>query len=71
MPKKWEAAYQAAMLETDQKTMADKIDFAAKVLNATLLELAPAPQHTTQRRRIEDALRALETVRRIELQVPA
>jgi C4-dicarboxylate-specific signal transduction histidine kinase len=71
MLEKWEAAYQAAMLETDQKKMAAKIDHAASVLNAALLELASVPQHVSQRRRIEDALRALETVRRIELQLPA
>jgi hypothetical protein len=67
MHKDWEAVYASAMLETDLKNLAVKIDSAKKVLQCCLLELNSGPEHSGQRQRIEDALRTLDTVRRIEL----
>lgn len=71
MTQDWEAAYSDAMLETDYKQMAAKIDFAQQVLQTCLSELSSGSGDARERVRIEDALRTLDTVRRIELQVSA
>lgn len=67
----WEAAYADAMLETDRQMLADKITSATEVLWSCLSELSSSPDHMVERERIEDALRTLDTLRRIELQVSA
>ncbi|HZQ20143.1 MAG TPA: hypothetical protein VFA90_15600 [Terriglobales bacterium] len=71
MTSDWGAAYSDAMLETDYKQLAAKIDFATQVLQACLSELSSGPGDACERRRIEDALRTLDTVRRIELRASA
>jgi hypothetical protein len=67
MPEDWEPAYTSAMLETDSKKLAVKIDVAREILQSWLSELSSSPEHRRQRERIEDALRTLDLVRRIEL----
>jgi hypothetical protein len=67
----WEGAYRAAVLETDEHKLMGKIDSAMAVLRACLLELDSSPEHFDERQRISDALRTLEMIRRIELNVPA
>jgi hypothetical protein len=69
MPQDWETVYASAMLETDHKKLADKIDTAKQVLLSCLSELSS--EDARQRERIEDALRTLDAVRRIELQASA
>jgi hypothetical protein len=55
------------MLETDNTKLAGKIDFAIMVLQACVSNLSSTPENTQQRSRMEDALRTLDAVRRIEL----
>lgn len=71
MPQEWEAAYRAAMLETDQHKLIGRIDSAMTVLRASLLELDASLEHLSERQRISDALRTLDMIRRIELKVSA
>ena len=63
----WEEAYRAAVLETDHNKLIDKIDSATTVLRKSLREASSPPEQTSERQRIEDALRTLDTIRRIEL----
>jgi hypothetical protein len=67
----WEEAYRAAMLETDQHKLMDKIAFAIPVLGAALSELESTPEQSIERQRISDALRTLDMIRRVELKVSA
>jgi hypothetical protein len=67
----WEEAYRSAVLETDHNKLIDKIDSATTVLRKSLLEAGSPPEQISERQRIEDALRTLDTIRRIELQIPA
>jgi hypothetical protein len=67
----WEETYRAAVLETDQNKLIDKIDFAIAALGASLAELDSAPERSAERRRILDALCTLDMIRRVELKVPA
>ena len=55
------------MLETDPHKLAVKIDFATRVLRGCLAELSSEPESREQRTRIEDALRTLDAIRRLEL----
>ncbi|HKW18154.1 MAG TPA: hypothetical protein VJO35_11670 [Terriglobales bacterium] len=71
MTQDWEAAYANAMLETDRKKLAVKIGAATEILQSWLSELSGLPEHARQRERIEDALRTLDMLRRIEPQVSA
>src|ERR1700737_3078056 len=68
MHQDWEEAYRAAVLETDHHKLIDKIESATTVLRESLLEASSSPEHLSERRRIEDALRTLDMIRRIELQ---
>jgi len=70
MHQEWEEAYRAAVLETDHNKLMDKIDSATTVLRKSLLEASSPPEHIGERQRIEDALRTLDMIRRIELQIP-
>jgi isopropylmalate/homocitrate/citramalate synthase len=67
----WEEAYRAAVLETDHNRLIDKIDSATTVLRKSLLETSSSPEHVGERQRIEDALRTLDMIRRIDLKIPA
>jgi hypothetical protein len=71
MPKNWEAAYRAAMFETDHDELIGKIDSAIPVLLTCLQELDSSPERLGERQRVWDALRTLDMVRRIELKSPA
>jgi len=70
MQQDWERAYRAAMLETDQRKLVGKIDSATAVLRACLLELGPSAEESGETERIADALRTLELIRRVELEIP-
>jgi hypothetical protein len=71
MAEVWEIAYRSAMLETDHQKVESKIDSAGSGLRACLLELICSPDHKIQRRRIEDAVRTLVVVRRLETKTSA
>lgn len=71
MRQDWEEAYRAAVLETDHHKLAEKIDLAITVLRQCLKESSSPPERSSERQRIEDALRTLDMIRRIELQIPA
>ncbi|HZR64155.1 MAG TPA: hypothetical protein VFA85_03350 [Terriglobales bacterium] len=71
MFEEWESAYRDAMLETENQKLADKISFAVAVLESSLSELGSSIEDFSRKQRIEDALRTLETVRRIELKALA
>ena len=66
MPRGWEDAYRAAMLEMDHEEMISKVDSAENVLRSYLGELDSSPEHFRERQRISDALRTLETIRSFE-----
>jgi len=71
MRQDWEEAYRAAVLETDHHKLAEKIDLAITVLRQCLKESSSPPERSSERQRMEDALRTLDMIRRIELQIPA
>jgi hypothetical protein len=71
MTQDWKEVYRAAVLETDQHKLVDKIDLAISVLTERLLDASSSPEHRSERQRIEDALRTLDVIRRIELQISA
>jgi len=66
----WQGAYRAAMLETDQRKLFGKIESATAVLRACLLELGSSVEEDGEAERIADALRTLELIRRVELEIP-
>ena len=79
---KWERAYREAVLETDPQKLAGKLDAAAAILRDRSSELnlglgsaaAPAPdgqQIGREKQQISDALRTLETIRKIEFKITA
>jgi hypothetical protein len=70
MLENWEGAYRAAMLETDPGKLIGKIDSATAVLRTRLLELSSSPTESGETERIADALRTLDLIRRVELQIP-
>ena len=67
MPRRWEEAYRAAMLEMDHEKLISKVDLAENVLRSYLGELDSSPEHSRERLRISDALRTLSTMRSFEL----
>lgn len=71
MPQPWEEPYRAAVLETDQRKLADKIDTANIILWQRLLELGCSADRSQERQRVTDALLTLDMIRRIELKIPA
>jgi hypothetical protein len=71
MPQDWEAVYRAAVLEMDRYKMAERIELAVSVLTGRLLEAGSSPEHNVERRRIVEALRTLDVIRRTELQISA
>jgi len=66
----WQGAYRAAMLETDQRKLIGKIESATTLLQACLLELGSSVEEDSEGERIADALRTLELIRRVELEIP-
>jgi hypothetical protein len=71
----WQSVYQAAVLETDSRKLADKIDAANSILRQRLLELipseiAPSAARSQERLCVSDALLTLDMIRRIELTRP-
>jgi hypothetical protein len=70
MVQDWQGAYRAAMVETDQRRLGGKIDSATAVLRACLLELDSSAEEGGEIERIADALRTLELIRRVELEIP-
>jgi hypothetical protein len=70
-PQPWEEAYRAAVLETDHRKLADKIDAANVILWQCLLELDTSSGQGKERQRLSDALLTLDMIRRIEFRIPA
>jgi len=66
----WQGAYRAAMLETDERELVGKIESATAVLRACLLELGSSMDEEGEAERIADALRTLELIRQVELEIP-
>ena len=71
MPQPWDEAYLAAVLETDQRKLADKINAANKILWRRLQELGSSSDRSQETQRVTDALLTLDMIRRIEFKVPA
>jgi hypothetical protein len=67
MNEHWEEVYEAALLEMDQRKMAERIDAATTVLGSALRELSDAPERRHEKAWIEDALRTLQMIRQTEL----
>jgi hypothetical protein len=67
----WEEAYRAAMIETDQGKLVDKIEAANVVLSERLLEIGSSSDQTKEREQLTDALVTLDMIRRLELKIPA
>jgi signal transduction histidine kinase len=69
MRQNWQEIYRAAVLETDHHKLANKIDLATAALGEVLREPSSGPEHSSEKQRITDALRTLDIIRRIELQI--
>lgn len=67
MTEHWEEVYEAALLEMDQRKMAERIDTATVVLGSALRELSDVPERSHEKAWIEDALRTLQMIRQTEL----
>jgi hypothetical protein len=67
MNEHWEEVYEAALLEMDQRKMAERIDAATTVLGSALRELSDVPERRHEKAWIEDALRTLQMIRQTEL----
>jgi hypothetical protein len=70
MGSNWQEIYQAAVLETDRDKLAQKIDSALVLLQNQIHELSSSGHDSMERQRMTDALLTLETIRRIEIQIP-
>jgi hypothetical protein len=64
----WEETYRAAVLETEQHKLAEKVDLATTVLRWRLS--SSPPEQGWERQRMEDALRTLDLIRRVEFRIP-
>jgi hypothetical protein len=67
MLKNWEAAYRAAVFETDHDKLIGKIDSAIPTLLTCLQGLDSSRERLGERQCIWDALRTLGMIRRVEL----
>ena len=71
-PKLWEELYAAAVLETDPAKISDRIDHAQDALRERWQTLHQTPHaHDRERRRLEDAMRTLNLIRKAELRALA
>ena len=68
MSQNWEDVYTAAVLETDSLKVIDKLDSAIVVLRTQLSRVASSSERVTDKRRIQEALWTLETIRRVEFE---
>jgi hypothetical protein len=59
----WNILYEAALLETDSRAMAVRIELAEKALFARRDTLSDASGHSAERRRIDDALSSLRVLK--------
>jgi len=71
MSQNWEDVYTAAVLETDSLKVIDKLDSAIVVLRTQLSRVASSSERVTDKRRIQEALWTLETIRRVEFEASA
>jgi hypothetical protein len=69
MEQDWEQAYRAAVLETDTSKLAGKINQAITVLRQCLQNSTSPQKQSSERERMEDALRTLDMICRIELHI--
>jgi hypothetical protein len=70
-PEPWEELYAAAVLETDPSKIGDRINTAQDALRdrwQTLHQMPLARKH--ERKRVEDAIRTLNLIRKTELEAP-
>jgi hypothetical protein len=68
MVQDWEETYRAAVLETEHHKLAEKVDLAITVLRRRLA--SSSPEQSRERQRMEDALRTLDLIRRVEFRIP-
>ena len=66
LPQDWKEAYRAAVLEEDHHRLAEKIDLAITVLHQCLKDSSSPPEPSSERQRMEDALRTLDMVRGLD-----
>lgn len=71
MSQNWEDVYTAAVLETDSLKVTDKLDSAIIILQTELTRVGSMPEHELEKRRIQEALWTLETIRRVEFEASA
>jgi len=64
----WENAYRAAVLETDINKLPERIDEALAILHECLKPFNCVGKQSAELQLMEDALRTLQTIQRIELQ---
>jgi hypothetical protein len=62
----WEKAYCAAVLETDISRLPERINEALAIIHECLNE-SSLGKRSVEQERMEDALRTLQTIQRIEL----
>ena len=63
----WEASHLAAILETDDRHLAERIRTAEDMLSARLIALKEPERHIVELRAIENALKELNIMRRERL----
>lgn len=64
----WEETYRAAVLETEHDKLTEKVDLAITVIRWRLS--SSSPEQSRERQRMEDALRTLDLIRRVEFRIP-
>jgi hypothetical protein len=63
----WEVAYQAAVLETDNSLLSQKVTYAEVVIRLDLQPLDGDPAQSEERQELEKALVALDVLRKERL----
>jgi hypothetical protein len=66
----WQHPYQEALVETDEKSLREKIHFAESKIFQRLQHVSADDDHHGERQAIADALRALRTLKRDVLHYP-
>jgi hypothetical protein len=66
----WQNEYAAALLETNPKELAGRVEAAETAIYKRLQQLSQPTDHHTERQAIEDALASLKVLKRNELGFP-
>ncbi len=61
----WKARYREAILEADTNKLLERIDLADAAIRARLAHLQPDADHHHERQAINNALKMLDTLRRL------